>query len=120
VPALHDALTGLDRNSLQRRAQRQEKVLRVVKMTSPAQIAMHLRAEERELHKLAMGAGTDGDKIAAIEAGLKVRAQMLDLIGWPKRPTAPVAKGGRPSLPIDLLPADIQDAAEVPPHPPNG
>jgi hypothetical protein len=116
MPALRDALTGLDRNSLQKRTQRQEQVLKIVRSTSPAQIAMHLRAEERELHKLALSAESDADKIAAVEAGLKVRAQMLDLIGWPKRPTPAPTKPGRLPPPVDITPAPIQDAQVASPE----
>lgn len=117
MPTLANALPTLDRNHLQKRAQRQEKVLRAVKTTSPAQIALHLRAEERELHKLAMGAATDEEKIAAIEANIKVRNQLLDLVGWPKRPSAPQLKPGRLPAPVDITPGEIRDAAEVPPTP---
>lgn len=83
-------------------------------MTSPAQFALHLRAEERQLHKIALTGETDADKIAAIETGLKVRAQMFDLIGWPKRPQAPQVKPGRLPAPVDITPESIHDATEVP------
>lgn len=116
MSTLANALPELDRNHLQKRAQRQEKVLKVVRTTSPAQIALHLRAEERQLHKIALTGATDADKIAAIEAGLKVRAQMLDLIGWPKRPTAPTPKPGRLPPPVDITPETIQDVPEVDPR----
>lgn len=54
--------------------------------------------------------GNLADQIAAIEAGNKARGMLLDIIGWPKRPTPAPVKPGRLPPPVDITPAPIQDA----------
>jgi hypothetical protein len=119
VSTLDKSISLKGRNSLGRRVRRQENVLQVIRTTNPAQIALHLRREERSLHEAAMKAAKEGnlaDQIAAIEAGNKARGMLLDIIGWPKRPTAPTPKPGRLPPPVDITPAPIQDAQVASPE----
>ena len=120
VSTLENSLPNLDRNHLRKRAQRQEAVLKVTRNTTPAQIAMHLRREERDLHRLFLEAEDPKVKIDAVDAGLRVRSQLFELIGWPKRPTPAPVKPGRLPAPVDItpdpLPQVVHDLTQTSPE----
>jgi len=54
------------------------------------------------------------DRVAAAKVMMDAQAQLLDVIGWPKRPSPPPVKAGRLPPPVDITPGDIQTAQEVP------
>lgn len=90
-------------------------VLSVTKATLPGKMVLDLRREVARLHEQVMTA-EDADEIVKLSgAANAARNQLLDILGWPKRPASPHGKTGRLPAPVDILPADIRDAAEVPP-----
>ena len=56
------------------------------------------------------------ERVSAAKAMMDAQAQLLDVIGWPKRPTAPTPKPGRLPPPVDITPDSIQDAQVVSPE----
>lgn len=109
-------LPALSRNALGSRIKRQTKALGVMKMTEPAQIALRLRRIARELGKAAEDeASPVADRVAAAKAMMDAQAQLLDVIGWPKRPASPALKPGHLPPPVDITPApDPGPAPESP------
>jgi hypothetical protein len=95
-----------DGKSLPRRARRSGVALALARASEPGQMALRLRRSARDMEDLASDFNLPAaDRIAATKALVSVQAQMLELIGWTKRPA--LASGGkRPSAPIlDVSPA---------------
>ena len=82
----------------------------------PGKMALALRREVAKLHDDIMKAEDPRDVVALVGAATTARNQLLDIIGWPKRPQAPAVKPGRLPPPVDITPDSIQDAAEVDPR----
>lgn len=78
-------------------------------------MALDLRREVKKLHDEIMQSEDPKDICALVSSAVSARNQLLDIIGWPKRPTAPQVKPGRLPPPVDITPDPIQDAAEVTP-----
>lgn len=95
-----------DGKSLTRRARRSGVALALARASEPGQMALRLRRSARDMEDLASDPNLSAaDRIAATKALVSVQAQMLELIGWTKRP-ASAAGGKRPSAPIlDVSPA---------------
>ena len=87
-----------------------------MKATQPAQIGMRLRRVADKMGALALDASLPTDeRISAAKAMMDAQAQLLDVIGWPKRPQAPAVKPGRLPPPVDITPETVQDAQVVSP-----
>jgi hypothetical protein len=95
-----------DGKSLSRRARRSGVALALARASEPGQMALRLRRSARDMEDLASDPNLSAaDRIAATKALVSVQAQMLELIGWTKRP-ASAAGGKRPTAPIlDVSPA---------------
>ena len=95
-----------DGKSLTRRARRSGVALALARASEPGQMALRLRRSARDMEDLASDPSLPAaDRIAATKALVSVQAQMLELIGWTKRP-ASAAGGKRPSAPIlDVSPS---------------
>ena len=95
-----------DGKSLSRRARRSGVALALARASEPGQMALRLRRSARDMEDLASDPNLSAaDRIAATKALVSVQAQMLELIGWTKRP-ASAAGGKRPSAPIlDVSPS---------------
>jgi len=107
---LENRVAGADRRSLSKRIDRQQKVIGVMRGTQPAQMLLHLRREERTLHRHMLAAPDDATLCSLVSAAATVRNQILDLISWPKRPaSAPMKPGGRPLIPVDAMPVDVAE-----------
>ena len=116
MASLENSVAQGDRLTLRLREKRQGTVLGAVKGTQPAQMALRLRRVAKHMGDAAVD--TDRpleERISAAKAMMDAQAQLLDVIGWPKRPTAPQVKPGRLPPPVDITPDPIQDAAEVAP-----
>ena len=82
----------------------------------PGKMALALRREVAKLHDDIMKAEDPRDVVALVGAATTARNQLLDIIGWPKRPTAPTPKPGRLPPPVDITPDSVQDAQVVSPE----
>ena len=107
--------------SLGIREKRQGNVLKAVKGTQPAQIAMRLRRVAMNMGKLVDNEELPvNERVAAAKAMMEAQAQLLDVIGWPKRPTPAPVKPGRLPAPVDItpdpIPQTVQDLARVSPE----
>lgn len=81
-----------------------------MRSTEVAQLALHLRREERVLHRAIMEAPDLDSRVAAVGAACKLRSQILDVVGWPTRP--PGSKAGKEltiNLPTQSIPIDAPD-----------
>ena len=115
MPTLEKVTPELAPKSLARRKARQQAVLVVTKATMPGKMALSLRREVTKLHADIMAAKDPKDVCALVSSAVSARNQLLDILGWPKRPTAPQVKPGRLPPPVDITPETIQEAAEVTP-----
>ena len=113
MAALEKRVTTQNRNGIQQRAERQQRVVAVLRATQPAQMLLHLRREERTLHRQMLQADKEADTqtlCSLVSAAATTRNQILDLISWPKRPASAAHKpGSRPLIPVDAMPLDVQD-----------
>ena len=114
---MENRLPGKDRRLLSQRAERQQRVVAVLRATQPAQMLLHLRREERTLHRQMLLADKEADTQALcslVSAAATTRNQILDLISWPKRPASAAHKPGqRPLIPVDAMPLDVQDVIQA-------
>ncbi len=114
MPALENKVPEVDGKSLTRRSRRGQVVLALARAMEPGAMALRLRRCAVEMSELAQDAGAPApDRIAAARALVSVQGQLLDLIGWSKRP-ANQGSGkrsghlvldvspGSPTLPDDL------------------
>jgi hypothetical protein len=107
---LENRVASENRNRLQSRANRQQRVIGIMRSTLPAQMLLHLRREERTLHRHMLQAPDDQALCSLVSAAATTRNQILDLISWPKRPASAAHKPGqRPLIPVDAMPMDVQD-----------
>ena len=117
MPSLERVVPEDHRLSLGIREKRQGNVLKAVKGTQPAQIAMRLRRVAMNMGKLVDNEELPvSERVAAAKAMMEAQAQLLDVIGWPKRPTPAPVKPGRLPPPVDITPAPIQDAQVASPE----
>ena len=79
-------------------------VLSVAMATMPGQMVLRLRRVAADMGELATDSNaTAPDRISAAKALVGVQAQLLDLIGWTKRPAS--APGGkRAQVLVDVSP----------------
>ena len=75
----------------------------------PGMMALRLRRCAVDMAELAQDAGSPApDRIAAAKALVAVQAQMMEVIGWSKRPAA--AGKGKPMAPmLDVSPGHSSD-----------
>jgi hypothetical protein len=89
MPALEKRVPEVDGKSLTRRARRGEVVIALARAMEPGAMALRLRRCAVEMSELAQDAGAPAqDRISAAKALVSVQAQLLDLIGWTKRPAS--------------------------------
>ena len=115
MPSLEKFTPANTPKSLAKRNTRQGRILVVAKATLPGRMALDLRREVAKLHTDIMKAEDPRDIVALVGAATSARNQLLDILGWPKRPTAPTPKPGRLPPPVDITPESIHDAREVDP-----
>jgi hypothetical protein len=121
MASLEQCVTQEHRNALGVREKRQGNVLKAVRGTQPAQIAMRLRRVAMNMGKLVDNEELPvSERVAAAKAMMEAQAQLLDVIGWPKRPTPAPVKPGRLPPPVDItpdpIPQTVQDLARVSPE----
>jgi hypothetical protein len=110
MPSFEKHAPANNRKSLASRIERSNRVMTALRQTLPAQMAMNLRREARGLHEAIIAADTVEDRVRLASAACQVRAQLLDVIGYPKRPaSAPLKPGGRPLIPVDAMPVDVAE-----------
>jgi len=110
MPSFEKEPPELTRKGLIRRRERAQRAIVVVRETMPAEMAMNLRREARALHRDIMEAADLDSRAKAVSAAVAIRSQLLDVIGYPKRPaSAPMKPGGRPLIPVDAMPVDVAE-----------
>jgi len=88
-------------------------VLSVARATMPGQMVLRLRRVAADMGELATDPTAPApDRISAAKALVGVQAQLLDLIGWTKRP-ASTPGGKRPSAPM----LDVSPGSQIPTPP---
>jgi hypothetical protein len=107
MPALENKLPEMDGRSLNRREGRSQAVLSLARAVEPGAMALRLRRCAVEMSEIAQDAGAPAaDRISAAKALVSVQAQLLDLIGWTKRPaSAPGNKRQTPMLDVSPGPS---------------
>ena len=80
-------------------------VLSVARATMPGQMVLRLRRVAADMGELATDATAPApDRISAAKALVSVQAQLLDLIGWTKRPASSPG-GKRTQVLVDVSPS---------------
>lgn len=104
MPSLENRVPDEDGKSLTRRARRGQVVIALARAVEPGAMALRLRRCAVEMSELAQDAGAPAaDRVSAAKALVSVQAQLLDLIGWTKRPAS--APGGKRQAPmLDVSP----------------
>lgn len=116
MPILENELPKSAPHSLTRRQARQNRLLQTVRNTEPAQMILRLRRTARTLGEVAADrSAPTADRIAAARVMMDAQSQMLDVIGWPKRPASAPA-GSKGTIPVS---AQVLDAVLSPLDPPN-
>jgi hypothetical protein len=105
MPALENKLPEVDGRSLNRREGRSQVVLSLARAMEPGMMALRLRRCAVDMAELAQDAGSPAsDRIAAARALVSVQSQLLDLIGWTKRPASSPG-GKRQAVLVDVSPS---------------
>jgi hypothetical protein len=100
--------------SMGRREARAARTAKILKATLPSRMMLAARREMFAAHRLAIDETAPAAvRLTAMQAGVKLRDQLLDLLGVPKRPAAPPAKSGM-TIPVH---GEILDALVHPPNP---
>jgi len=109
MPALENKLPEVDGRSLNRREGRSQVVLSLARAMEPGMMALRLRRCAVDMAEIAQDAGSPApDRIAAAKALVAVQAQIMEVIGWTKRPAS--APGGkRPTPMLDVSPSGPPD-----------
>ena len=104
MPRLEKIGPDLKPGALERRGARMGTVLSVARATMPGQMVLRLRRVAADMGELATDSNAPApDRISAAKALVGVQAQLLDLIGWTKRPAS--APGGkRAQVLVDVSP----------------
>ena len=116
MPVLERVVPAAERMSMGRREARAARTQKILKATLPARMMLAARREFLAAHRAAIDESQPmSERIAAMTAGVKIRDQLMDLLGVPKRPAAPASKGG-PVIPVsgEVLEAIL---SPVPPPP---
>jgi len=109
MPALEKRVPEVDGKSLTRRAKRGQVVIALARAMEPGAMALRLRRCAVEMSELAQDASAPApDRISAAKALVSVQAQLLDLIGWSKRPAASPG-GKRQAVLVDVSPSGPPD-----------
>jgi hypothetical protein len=105
MPSLENRVPDEDGKSLTRRARRGQVVIALARAMEPGAMALRLRRCAVEMSELAQDAGAPAqDRISAAKALVSVQAQLLDLIGWTKRPASSPG-GKRQAVLVDVSPS---------------
>jgi hypothetical protein len=102
MPRLEKIDPNLKPGALERRGARMGTVLSVARATMPGQMVLRLRRVAADMGELATDSNAPApDRISAAKALVGVQAQLLDLIGWSKRPaSSPGNKRQAPMLDV--------------------
>lgn len=80
-------------------------VLSVARATMPGQMVLRLRRVAADMGELATDPTAPApDRISAAKALVGVQSQLLDLIGWTKRPASAPGGKGRSQVLLDVSP----------------
>lgn len=104
MPELESVAPNASPQSLQRREKRNEAILSACRLTLPGRMVLSARRELEIVHAEAAAPGlSPADRACLIGSSVKLRDQLLDLLGIPRRPAA--AGKGKPSAPmLDVSP----------------
>ena len=104
MPELESVAPNASPQSLARRMKRNEAVLAAARLTLPGRMVLSARRELEVVHQEASAPGLDpAHRASLIGASVKLRDQLMDLLGTQKRPAA-MPGGKRPAPMLDVSP----------------
>ncbi len=105
MPELESVAPNASPQSLARRAKRNESVLSAARLTLPGRMVLSARRELEIVHQEAIAPGLDpAHRASLIGASVKLRDQLMDLLGTQKRPAA-MPGGKRSQVLVDVSPS---------------
>ena len=114
MPELESVAPNASPQSLARRMKRNEAVLAAARLTLPGRMVLSARRELEVVHQEASAPGLDpAHRASLVGASVKLRDQLMDLLGTQKRPAA-MPGGKRAQVLVDVSPG-----FEPPPDLPN-
>ena len=104
MPELESVAPNASPQSLARRMKRNEAVLAAARLTLPGRMVLSARRELEVVHQEASAPGLDpAHRASLVGASVKLRDQLMDLLGTQKRPAS--APGGkRAQVLVDVSP----------------
>lgn len=110
MPRLESVAPSASPQSLQRRAQRNGTILAAARLTMPGRMVLSAKRELDAVHAEASAPGlSPADRACLVNASCKLRDQLIDLLGIPRRPAS--GSGKRPSAPM----LDVSPGVATPP-----
>jgi hypothetical protein len=105
MPRLESVAPNVSPQSLARRSVRNESVLAAARLTLPGRMVLSAKRELEIVHQEAIAPGLDpAHRASLVSSAVKLREQLMDLLGTPKRPAS--APGGKRSqVLVDVSPS---------------
>jgi len=111
MPRLESVAPSASPQSLARREARNETILSAARLTLPGRMVLSAKRELDTVHAEAVAPGLDpAHRASLVGAAVKLREQLMDLLGTPKRPaSSPGNKRQTPLLDVSPVgpPADL-------------
>lgn len=105
MPELESVAPNASPQSLARRDKRNQAVLAAARLTLPGRMVLSARRELEVVHQEASAPGLDpAQRASLVGASVKLRDQLMDLLGMQKRPS-PAHGGKRAPVLVDVSPA---------------
>ena len=114
MPELESVAPNASPQSLARREKRNQAILAAARLTLPGRMVLSARRELEVVHQEASAPGLDpAARASLVGASVKLRDQLMDLLGTQKRPAA--VPGRRPAQVL----LDVSPGISTPPDLPN-
>lgn len=105
MPELESVAPNASPQSLARREKRNQAILAAARLTLPGRMVLSARRELEVVHQEASAPGLDpAHRASLVGASVKLRDQLMDLLGTQKRPAA-MPGGKRQALLVDVSPS---------------
>ena len=109
MPRLESVAPSASPQSLARRTGRNETILSAARLTLPGRMVLSCKRELDTVHAEAVAPGLDpAHRASLVGAAVKLREQLMDLLGTPKRPAASPG-GKRQAVLVDVSPSGPPD-----------
>jgi hypothetical protein len=105
MPRLESVAPSASPQSLARREARNETILSAARLTLPGRMVLSCKRELDTVHAEAVAPGLDpAHRASLVGAAVKLREQLMDLLGTPKRPASSPG-GKRQAVLVDVSPS---------------